>query len=269
MQIVFTTYLFVPATRLERVQKAWASGTDCVIIDLEDAVSLEQKFAARQALMAFDRDCERPYWLRINAPHTTDYASDVDLLRQLHHACGVLLPKVESALSVMALHQATNLPIIAVIETAKGVLNVGEIAAATGLFAMTYGCLDLAKSLGVALATPSAAVVFDKIRTELLFHSVANGLSAPIETIFMDFHDEQGVANFAKYAQNFGFGGQLLIHPKQVMPVRQATTPDEQTLDFAQQVLDMYQATGQVVFSVQGKMVDLPVIDWAKRTLNR
>lgn len=268
MQTVFTTYLFVPATRLERVQKAWASGTDCVIIDLEDAVELEQKSAVRQALMEFDKTSERPYWLRINAPHTTDYASDVDLLRQLRHACGVFLPKVESALSVTALHQAINLPIVSVIETAKGVLNIGEIATAIGLFAMTYGCLDLAKSLGVALATPSAAAVFDKIRTELLFHSVANGLSAPIETIFMDFHDEQGVADFAKYAQNFGFGGQLLIHPKQVLPVSQATKIDSQTLDFAKQVLDMYQATGQAVFSVQGKMVDLPVIDWAKKILD-
>ncbi|MDO4441792.1 MAG: CoA ester lyase [Moraxella sp.] len=265
----FSTYLFVPATRLDRAVKAAGSGASHIIIDLEDAVEPEHKAQVRDDLLAFDRQSDIPYWLRINAAHTCDYTHDVKLLNELTHAQGVLLPKTESALSVTALHQATSLPIIAVIETAKGVLNIPQIATAAGLFAMTYGCLDLGKSLGVLADTPSAKVVFDRIRTDLLLHSVANGLSAPIETIFADFQDDSGVGEFAKYAQAFGFGGQLLIHPRQVPPVQRATTPSDEVLNFARQVLAVHDETGRAVFSVQGKMVDLPVINWAKNLLAR
>ncbi|WP_323843166.1 CoA ester lyase [Moraxella sp. Pampa] len=267
MILNFTAYLFVPAIRLDRVQKAFDGGADIVIIDLEDAVASAQKALARQDLADFDKITKRPYWLRINAAHTTDYAHDISLIKNLCHVQGVLLPKVESALSITALHQAIGLPIIAVVETAKGVLNIGEIATAKGLCAMTYGCLDLTKSLGMMLGTPSAKVVLDKIRMDLLLHSAINGLNPPIETIFADFHDGDGVANFAKYAQNFGFGGQLLIHPKQIGPVKNATKPNEDTLNLARQVLKTHQQTGQAVFSVQGKMVDLPMIEWAKKLL--
>ncbi|MFA9486003.1 MULTISPECIES: CoA ester lyase [unclassified Moraxella] len=263
----FSTYLFVPATRLDRVAKAMDSGATHIIIDLEDAVESSHKAKVRANLKDFDRQSNRSYWLRINAAHTYDYAHDIELLNDLNHVQGVLLPKAESALSVTAVHQATSLPIIAVIETAKGVLNIPQIATATGLFAMTYGCLDLSKSLGLLPKTPSAKVVFDKIRTELLLHSVANQLSAPIETIFADFHDGQGVERFARYAKEFGFGGQLLIHPNQVIPVQRATAPSDEVMNFAKKVLATHKETGRAVFSVQGEMVDLPVIDWAKKLL--
>lgn len=268
MQSNFTTYLFVPATRLDRVAKAFDSGADAIIIDLEDAVEGVGKSEARQALIEADKIFKQSYWLRINSASTPDYGHDVAMVQGLCHVQGLLLPKAESALSVTALHQATSLPIIAAIETAKGVLSIADIATANGLFAMTYGCLDLAKSLGMTIGTPSAQVVLDKIRTDLLLHSSVCNLSAPIETIFADFHDDLGVATFAKYAQNFGFGGQLLIHPKQVMPIKQATRPDEKMLDFAKKVIDLHQRTGQAVFCVEGKMVDKPVIEWARRMLD-
>lgn len=261
----FATFLFVPATRLDRVVKAVESGASDVIIDLEDAVEHDKKAQVRQALMVFDADAKHDYWLRINAAHTADYAHDVALVQQLRHVKGVLLPKAESALSVTALYQAVQLPVIAVIETAKGVLNIAQIATAEGLSAMTYGCLDLVKELGVMLGTPSADVVFNQIRTSLLLHSCAHGLSAPIETICANFADEKVVADCAKYAQNFGFGGQLLIHPRQVVPVQCATAIDGDVMSFARMVLETYERTGQAVFSVQGKMVDLPVIEWAKK----
>lgn len=264
----FLTYLFVPATRLDRVAKAFDSGADAVIIDLEDAVEEASKPAVRQALKDFDAKTDRHYWLRINAAHTADYAHDVALVESLDHVAGVLLPKSESALSVTALHQATQLPVVAVVETARGVLGIAEIASAKGLFAMTYGCLDLSKVLGTTLGTPSAQAVMDKIRVDLLLHSSANDLHAPIETIFAEFKDVQGVANFAKCAQDFGFGGQLLIHPSQVAPIKDATQPSDEMLEFARRVLQEHEQTGRAVFSVQGSMVDLPVIDWAKKLLN-
>lgn len=265
----FKTYLFVPATRLDRASKALDGDADHVIIDLEDAVEAWNKDAVRSSLQEFDKTVNQPYWLRINAAHTADYAHDVAMIQTLDHVAGVLLPKAESALSITALHQATNLPIIAVIETAKGVLSIDSMSTATGLMAMTYGCLDLAKSLGMTLGTPASKAVLDKIRTDLLLHSAANELNAPIETIFADFNDDDGVGKFAKFAKDFGFDGQLVIHPKQIAPIRRATAHDDAMLDFAKAVLDHHEATGEVVFSVQGKMVDLPVIEWARGVLVR
>ncbi len=265
----FKTYLFVPATRLDRASKALDGDADHVIIDLEDAVETWNKDAVRSSLKEFDKTISQPYWLRINAAHTADYAHDVAMIQTLDHVAGVLLPKAESALSITALHQATNLPIIGVIETAKGVLNIDSMATATGLMAMTYGCLDLAKSLAMTLGTPASKAVLDRIRTDLLLHSAVNELNAPIETIYADFNDDDGVGKFAKFAKDFGFGGQLVIHPKQIAPIRYATAHDDAMIDFAKAVLDHHEATGEAVFSVQGKMVDLPVIEWARGVLQR
>lgn len=265
----FKTYLFVPATRLDRASKALDGDADHVIIDLEDAVETWNKDVVRSSLKEFDKTISQPYWLRINAAHTADYAHDVAMIQTLDHVAGVLLPKAESALSITALHQATNLPIIGVIETAKGVLNIDSMATATGLMAMTYGCLDLAKSLAMTLGTPASKAVLDRIRTDLLLHSAVNELNAPIETIYADFNDDDGVGKFAKFAKDFGFGGQLVIHPKQIAPIRYATAHDDAMIDFAKVVLDHHEATGEAVFSVQGKMVDLPVIEWARGVLQR
>ncbi|MCP3896918.1 CoA ester lyase [Moraxella sp.] len=265
----FKTYLFVPATRLDRASKALDGDADHVIIDLEDAVETWNKDVVRSSLKEFDKTISQPYWLRINAAHTADYAHDVAMIQTLDHVAGVLLPKAESALSITALHQATNLPIIGVIETAKGVLNIDSMATATGLMAMTYGCLDLAKSLAMTLGTPASKAVLDRIRTDLLLHSAVNELNAPIETIYADFNDDDGVGKFAKFAKDFGFGGQLVIHPKQIAPIRYATAHDDAMIDFAKVVLDHHEATGEAVFSVQGKMVDLPVIEWARGILER
>lgn len=265
----FETYLFVPATRLDRASKALDGDADHVIIDLEDAVETWNKDVVRSSLKEFDKTISQPYWLRINAAHTADYAHDVVMIQTLDHVAGVLLPKAESALSITALHQATNLPIIGVIETAKGVLNIDSMATATGLMAMTYGCLDLAKSLAMTLGTPASKAVLDRIRTDLLLHSAVNELNAPIETIYADFNDDDGVGKFAKFAKDFGFGGQLVIHPKQIAPIQSATVHDDAMIDFAKAVLDHHEATGEAVFSVQGKMVDLPVIEWARGVLER
>lgn len=258
-----STFLFVPATRLDRVAKAVASGADNIIIDLEDAVFDADKGELYQALrefasgwdwVVFDR-----IWLRtVNARHA-DFVGDVRLLHFPFY--GVVLPKVQGADDVRALSALTDKPILAVVECAKGVLAIPQIAGA-GVWAMSYGCLDLATSLGVSVGTPSAQVLFDRVRTELLLHSVANGLHAPIESIYPDFRDDVGLTAYVKHWQEFGFGGQLLIHPKQVSVV-QSLSFDEQRLAFAQKIIAHHDTTGDVIFAIDGVMVDLPLITWA------
>lgn len=256
--------LFVPATRLERVAKAAETGVPIVAIDLEDAVEKSQKATMRDHLLAFDSEYQGRYWLRINADQ--ELANDIELLGKLTKVDGVLLPKCQNRTQVESVYQACNLPVIAVIETAIGVQNIANIAGAKGVVAMTFGCLDLMQSLGVRLGSLASQAMFDRIRGDLLLHSLVNGLNPPIETIFVDFQDEQGVQACAEHWLDFGFGGQLLIHPKQVAIVKR-TIEQCQERQFATAIWQTYQKTGQAVFAIDGKMVDLPLIIWAANLL--
>ncbi|MDO4699408.1 MAG: CoA ester lyase [Moraxella sp.] len=259
-----SSYLFVPADRLDRVAKAVDSGADNVIIDLEDAVIGQSKEQLYQSLSDFcqswDWQAFDKIWLRINGVFHPDFAGDVALVQRLL-IYGVVLPKVRHADDVLTLKQHTNKPVIAMVECAKGVLNIAHIAKA-GVWAMSYGCLDLAVSAGVAVGTPSARLFFDRVRTDLLLHSLANDISPPIETIYADIGDETGFGQNVQAWQDLGFGGQLLIHPKQVAIIKQMGV-DKDKLAFAKKVVAHYKQTRQAVFSIDGQMVDMPVIRWA------
>ncbi|UNU72840.1 CoA ester lyase [Moraxella nasovis] len=266
------SYLFVPATHLDRMTKAAGSGADAIIIDLEDAVSHDIKDDTRKKLLAFldnwDWDSFSSIYLRINAPNHADdlsFAKDITLLNKLP-LFGVILPKVKNADMVAQLAKQTDKPIIAMIESATGILNLSKIAGVQGVFALSYGCLDLLNSLDISFGTCAGQVMMDKIRCDLILHSAANNLHAPIETIYPNFHDEAGFIKFSRHAWAFGFGGQLLIHPRQVTAIKDLAINPKQ-LDFAKKVYDTYLKTGQVVFAVDGQMVDMPVITWAKKLL--
>lgn len=265
------SYLFVPATRLDRVTKAFDSGATAVIIDLEDAVLGTDKMALRDELRAFlgvwDFNSCGELWLRINGANTADCEQDLSLVNEFAKLSGILLPKVETAQDVQTVAKLTDKPIIAMLESAKGLLNAPDIAKVKGLFALSYGCLDMFYSLGVIPNSKGADILLNRVRTDLLLYSAVNGLSAPIETIFTDFHDETGLTDYVQAWQSLGFGGQLLIHPKQVATMNKALQFDKATLEFAQKVLTTYQDSGQAVFSVDGHMVDMPLILWAKGVL--
>ncbi len=269
--IIPKSYLFVPATRLDRVQKAFDSGANAVIIDLEDATAGADRVLLRDELQAFlqtwNFGAYGELWLRINGANTSDCTQDLALVNECAGLSGVFLPKVESKADVLKVVAQTDKPIIAMLESAKGVLNIGEIASVDGLRALSYGCLDLLYSLGVMPNTDGATLLLNRVRTDLLLYSALYGLSAPIETIFTNFHDEVGLTNHVKAWQALGFGGQLLIHPKQVAVMNRALVIDDKTRQFAQKIYDTYHATGQAVFSVDGQMVDMPLILWAKGIL--
>ncbi len=262
-----TLYLFVPAIRLDRVPKAVATGADVVIIDLEDAVAHDQKVDVRAQLIEFDATSNHRYWLRVNASHQSDHAYDLQCVAKLNKVDGIVLPKCQNPEQVEYLHQATGLPVIAVVETPVGVANIAKIATAHGLYAMSFGCLDLLHSHGVRMGSQAAATLFDKIRCDLLVHSLANGVRPPIDAVFVDFDDEDGLIDCVRHWADFGFGGQMAIHPKQIAIMKQALATSDDERIFAQKILAEYQRTGDTVFAIDGRMVDLPLILWAKDIL--
>lgn len=263
----YASFLFVSAQRLDRVAKAFDSGAKHVIIDLEDTINHTDKSQVRDELLAFDGQCQQGYWVRINGVASTHHQQDLQLVAKLSQAIGVVLPKTQNANDVSGVYHATALPILAAIEDAQGLANVDKIAQADGLYTLTYGCLDLANSLGVRRHSMAEQAIQNHIRTQLVIHTKANGLHAPIETIYPDFGDDVGLVAWVRHWQDFGFGGQLLIHPRQVNVMHSVAGDDD--VAFAKKVADWHDKTGQVAFAIDGQMVDLPVIEWAKAVLGR
>lgn len=265
-----SSFLFVPADRPERLFKATTTGVGAVIIDLEDAVAGANRADVRGGLDGvlgeWDWQAFGQIWVRVNGADIPEFGADMAWLGSVPNIKGVLLPKVQTAQDVQTLTDHTDKPIIAMIESAKGLLNLPAIAQVKGLSALSYGVLDFLLSMGVQVDSPAGAIIKDKIRTELVLCSSAYGLSAPIESIYPDFHDEVGLSAYIRHWQDFGFGGQLFIHPKQVATFL-GVCQDDKELAFAKKVLDHHHATGQAVFAIDGQMVDLPVIAWARELL--
>ena len=264
------TWLFVPATRIDRVAKAFVSGADAVIVDLEDAVALEDKAQARKDLQVYyDSQDYQPIWIRINQASSTDFEEDLKICQQMPNLAGIILPKAEQAADIEKLHHATGLPIIALIETALGLYQTDRLAKATGLLAFSYGFLDLCNDLQVQVATEAANIIANQIRYQLLLTSKVNNLLAPIDTVYTDFNDEKGLGQRVQLWSQMGMSGMLCIHPKQVAVVQKSLQPTDAEIDFAKRVVEEYEQSGQAVFKIDGNMVDAPVIERCRQLLNQ
>ena len=260
--------LFVPATRPERIPKALQSGTDQVIVDLEDAVAEDLKAQARASLDAFLNDNPQARVLvRINAPQHQQQAADIELCRRQPGVVAVLLPKAESAAQVEQA-AACGKSVWPIIESARGLLELPAIARARGVERLSFGALDLGLDLGLASDTAGAQRILDQARYAILLHSVLAQLAPPLDSVFADINNSAGMARMAADARDMGFGGLLCIHPGQVAVIHAAFMPRQDELDWARRVLDAVASTGGV-FVLDGQMVDAPVIGLARRVLRR
>lgn len=240
--------LFVPANRPERFEKAAKSGTDAVILDLEDAVAADAKDAARAALRKDFTDL--PVMIRINASGTAPHDADLRAVAALRPAA-VILPKAEAVAEVEAVARAVDTPLIALIESAPGLANARQIAAAFGVVRLAFGSVDFCADLGCAhlreLLLPA--------RSELVLASRLAGVAAPIDGVTVQLDDLQVSHDDAAHARALGMSGKLCIHPKQITPVKRAFAPSAARIDWARRVL----ASGDGAVSVDGAMVDEPV----------
>lgn len=264
------TWLFVPATKLTLIAKAFASGADAVIIDLEDAVALEDKAQAREDLLEyFSDESSASVWLRINKAGSAQFDRDIELCRQLPNLAGIILTKAEQHTDIEQAHSATGLPIIALIESALGLYQLEAIAKATGLAAFSYGFLDLCNDLGVQVGTPAADIIASQIRYQLILTSAVHQLAAPIDTIYPDFNDSEGLTERVKLWSQMGMSGMLCIHPKQVAVVSTALQPTDSEIEFAKEVIAEYERSEKAVFKIKGQMIDAPVIQRCYQVLGR
>ncbi|MFS2126473.1 HpcH/HpaI aldolase/citrate lyase family protein [Pseudomonas sp. Pseusp97] len=263
---IVRTALFVPGSRPERFAKALASGADAVIVDFEDAVEASLKAQARDNLEAFlGANPEARVRVRVNAAGDPEQAADLELCRRLPGVIGILLPKAERAMQVR-IAASSGKPVWPLIESARGLLALGEIAACEGVERLTFGGLDLALDIGMSSGTQAAAVVYDQVRLSLLLHSRVNDLQPPLDTVFPAFDDAEGFAATIRHGRDLGLLGALCIHPKQVAVAHAALAPSADELDWARRVVAAAES-GAAAFQVDGQMVDAPVLGRARRLL--
>jgi citrate lyase subunit beta / citryl-CoA lyase len=262
------TYLFVPGNRPERFGKALASGADAIVLDLEDAVSPQDKALAREAIARWlesqPGDPDRVV-VRINDESTAWLDADVELLRRSAVALA-MLPKTESAGQVEAVRSAL-VPagkVVPLIETARGVSDAASIASANGVQRLAFGTLDYAVDLGLSgdergLIHPSAAIASA---------SRCAGIAAPIAGVTAAIDDDQALLADVAFARAFGFGAKLCIHPRQLAAVRKAFLPTSEEVEWARLIVSTAEASSGVV-QVGGRMVDRPVLLKARAILDR
>ncbi len=257
--------LFCPADRPERYPKA-AAAADAVILDLEDAVALDDKASAREALIRSDLDPASTI-VRLNPAGTAEFDRDLIALARTSYS-RVMLAKAETAKDLDRLALA-DLHVIALCESPLGVRNAGLLADHPSVVALMWGAEDLVAALGGSSSRRADGRYRDfalYARSHVLLNAVSAGKIA-YDTVHLDIADEAGLQEEARDAAASGFAGTVCIHPRQVGIVRAAYRPSAESVQWATEVLAAADAAGNRVFSFRGQMVDEPVLRQARHVL--
>jgi citrate lyase subunit beta/citryl-CoA lyase len=265
------TALFVPGNRPDRFLKAARSGADLVIIDLEDAVAADERLTAlRQTTHALNPDSEAMITavVRVTDPTSPTHLDEVQALARVatrpgNGLLGVMVPKAADPGMLARVGAAfadvvTAVPVIPLIESAAGIAAVSELARVRGVVRLAFGALDLSLDLGVHVG--SDAVRFGQ--AQVVIHSRAAGLAAPLDTPSVDITDLEAVADAARLSRARGFSGKLCIHPAQVAIVRAAFRPTEAEARWAGEILAHAEENAS---QVGGRMIDRPILERASR----
>jgi citrate lyase subunit beta / citryl-CoA lyase len=260
--------LFCPADRPERYGKA-AERADAVILDLEDAVSFDDKAAARSALVEQPIDPERTI-VRVNPVDSDQFALDMEALEQTVYRNVMVAKSASSRQMSMLREHGDDYRIIALCETAAGVMAAGEIAAASNVIALMWGAEDLVASLGgTSSRFPDGRYrgVAAHARSSVLLAAGTFGKAA-IDAVYVDIPDTDGLALEAGDAVASGFSATACIHPSQVETIRAAYLPTHDEVAFARELLSAAEGE-RGVFKFRGNMVDGPILRHAEQTLRR
>lgn len=267
------SFLFTPASRLDRLEKARKSGADRVVIDLEDGVGTEEKGQARAAVQSLLKDlgddAARALALRINALSTSDGIRDMHALLECGRWPGMLvLPKVESSREIVQIRSIARelgrSPILMVIlETAIGIDQATRILRGCGSDTLVgYGSADHTAETRGSMGAAALAWA----RGHIINACAAARLPA-VDGVFLDYRDTDGLKQEARLVRELGFSGKIAIHPSQIATINAAFTPTKADAELARAMIEAARTARSGAFSFNGKMVDEPVLAQARRTL--
>jgi len=255
------SFLFVPGDRPDRFQKAVSSGAHAVILDLEDAVSPATKGTARDAVADWLSRAPATF-VRINPPGTPWFEDDASMLRPVSGAT-LVLPKADPDSVARAAAMLPGRPIIALIESVSGVIGLRELAAIPQVCRIAFGSIDFGAETGIA----DEGDAMTAIRTQIVLESCHARLQPPVDGVTAGFDDEEAMRRDALRSRQLGFGGKLCIHPRQVAAVNSAFRPEPSQVQWAERVLAAFEESEGGVTTVDGVMVDKPVVEQARRII--
>ncbi|HYM51496.1 MAG TPA: CoA ester lyase [Candidatus Limnocylindrales bacterium] len=268
--------LFTPGTQPDRLRKATQSGADICIFDLEDSVPAARVDDARRIVAGALRETGAGHhvWVRVHAASDRRMVDDIAAL-PLDRLEGIVLPKADDADAVEACASAVaaaggphHLPIIAIIESAAGVLHGETIARAGATRGLALGRFDLAADLGIEPHPRTPAL--SAARAVIVLASAAARLWPPLDSPWLKVRDLDGLREAGVAARRDGFGGMLLIHPSHVEPVNAIFSPTPEETGWARGIVaasSAAEAQGSGAFTRDGEMVDEAVVRRARRIL--
>jgi citrate lyase beta subunit len=269
--------LFTPGTEADRLRKAVGTGADACIFDLEDSVPPSRVGEARQIVRAALEELggRARIWVRVHPASNPAMADDLTAL-PLEKADGVMLPKAGGAHDLAACRTAidaakgpADMPLIPIIESAAGVVNIAEIATIPTVFCLAFGRLDLSADLSIDPETDNPAVA--AARAAVVLHSRAADLHPALESPWVKIKDLDGLEVAAQRARSDGFGGMLVIHPSHLELINQVFSPTKNELAWARAIVesaDAAAAQGRAAYAMKGEMVDEAIIRRARSILD-
>jgi citrate lyase beta subunit len=259
--------LFAPGHEEPKLLKAFAAGADAVVADLEDAVPGGEKEAARAVTRRVLSGAATRGLVaaRLNGVGTAHWEADLQALSGLELDALVLPKATPEAVAALG---ADGPPVVAIVETALGVRHAYETARLPRVGALVLGAVDLGAELGLEARADGQEVLY--ARSQLVVDSAAAGIRSPFDLVHLDFRDDEGLEAEARLARSLGFRGKACIHPAQVEVVNRVFSPTKEEQERARRVVETYEravADGRGVVALDGEMIDLPVVERARRVL--
>jgi citrate lyase subunit beta/citryl-CoA lyase len=279
------SWMFVPGHRQKMIDKALTLGTDAIMLDIEDGVAPGEKDTARKLIagaLGRERGPKSPArFVRINAiGHERMEADLQEVVRP--GLDGLVLPKVESpdeVRKVDTLLKARELEqkiergrtrLLIAIESPRGLLEAPSIAAASPrVVGLMFGAEDYGREMGLPTKREGEAQDLLYARSAMAVAAAAAHVQA-VDGVWVDLKDTDGLNKFARQSRRLGFSGMSLIHPSQIDPINAVFSPTPEEIEYATQVVRAFEeadARGDGSISFGGQLIDRPIVERARRTL--
>ncbi|MCZ8516308.1 CoA ester lyase [Paenibacillus filicis] len=274
------SWLFVPGSNEKALAKSSGLPAHAIIYDLEDAVSVDEKEKARAAVKEMVRVSNKVTYVRVNSLGSPYAAHDIAAVTNVGLA-GIVLPKAEDKESILFSEQLLqkwererglpdgSVEIVPLIESARGLYHAVDIAGASHrVKRLMFGAVDFSLDINAQITNSGTEILY--ARSKLVIASRVAGIQPPIDTVFIDLNDPEGFLADTRLAKQLGFKGKLVIHPNQIGVVNEVFMPTKQEVEEAGKILNAYErkrVEGFGAFQLEGKMIDLPVVEKAKRLM--
>ena len=275
--------LYMPGDNWKMITKSITLGVDSICMDMEDGTAINKKAEARETIAKALRELDfgsSEKLARINSVGSGWEQDDIDAVLPFHPD-GIVIPKVESFEQVEWASRiietaelkygwpVNSVRVLVGVETAKGILNLKEIAAHPRLDAIIFGGEDFAASIGAVRTKDAVELLY--ARQAVIVACTAFDLQ-PIDIVTIDYKDIEALRIESEFGARLGFVGKQIIHPAQVEPVQRAFTPSDEAIAYAKRIVETFEASqkeGKGAYSLDGKMIDMPLLRNAKKVLDR